>query len=266
MSINVKKTDQTVEFSNAGGKPCATYHYTDMYKSFFRGLYTPSGKDVVAPPPKDHPHHKGLQFGLCTSQANFWEEDKKSEPPDNQLTIGMQQTTKLDLLTGNLIGFTQEIDWRTDTMSVLTETRTIVVEEKPAAYVWTWTTTLTAVAADVQIVRSVWGAPGYCSPDFGYCGLGLRLAEDVFQNGEVVPPQHCGSKPSNISFQGNGAAVTFVQKPGQSDALFVSTYQNVYPYGPGGPGFAFLTFVPTPRDLGKGESIALSYIVTVSDI
>ena len=263
MSINVKKTDQTVEFSNADGKPCGTYHYMDKFKSFFRGLYTPSGKNVVASPPREHPHHKGLQFGLCTSVANFWEEDKASEPPDNQLTIGVQRNAKLDLLTGSEIGFTQVIDWRTDTMSVLSETRTISVQQNPDAYVWTWDTKLTAVAADVQIVRSVWGAPGYCYPDFGYCGLGLRLAADVFQNGNVVPPQQCGSAPTSISFQGDGAAVTFEQTAEQANALFVTTYQNAYPYGPGGPGFAFLTFVPTPRDL---ISLELRYIVTVSDI
>jgi hypothetical protein len=61
--------------------------------------------------------------------------------------------------------------------------------------------------------------------------------------------------------------VTFEQTAEQANALFVTTYQNVYPYGPGGPGFAFLTFVPTPRELKKGgESLDLSYIVTVADI
>jgi hypothetical protein len=267
MPLQIKKTDQLVEFSSADGKPCATYHYMDKFKSFFRGLYTPSGKEVVASPPPEHPHHKGLQFGLCTSEVNFWEEDKASEPPHNQLTIGMQHNTKLDLLTGSEIGFTQVIDWRTDTMSVLNETRTISVQETPAAYVWTWDTRLTAVAPDVQIVRSVWGAPGYCDPDFGYCGLGLRLAADVFQDGEVLPPQQCGSKPTtSISYQGKGAAVTFQQTAGKPNALFVSTYQNAYPYGPGGPGFAFLTFVPTPSELKGGETLELGYIVTVSDI
>jgi len=267
MPINIKKTDQTVEFSNADGKPCGTYHYMDKFKSFFRGLYTPSGKDVVAPPPLDHPHHKGLQFGLCTSEVNFWEEDKASEPPHNQLTIGEQHNTSLSVLTGNEIGFTQVIDWRTDTTSVLSETRTISVQEKSPAYVWTWQTKLTAVEPDVQIVRSVWGAPDYCSPDFGYCGLGLRLASDLFKDGTVVPPRQCGSTPTCISFQGNGAVVTFEQTAEQANALFVCTYQNAYPYGPGGPGFAFLTFVPTPLELKKGgESLDLSYIVTVSDI
>ena len=47
----------------------------------------PSGKDVVAPPPPDHPHHKGLQFGLCASDVNFWEGDKAHEPSNRRLTI-----------------------------------------------------------------------------------------------------------------------------------------------------------------------------------
>ena len=76
MSLYIKKTPQSVTISNADGKLCGTYHYVDMFKSFFRGLYTPSGKDVVACPPPEHLHHKGLQFGLCTSEANFWEEDE----------------------------------------------------------------------------------------------------------------------------------------------------------------------------------------------
>jgi hypothetical protein len=40
--------DQTVEIRDTGGKLCGSYHYQDPFKSFFRGLYTPNGKDVVA--------------------------------------------------------------------------------------------------------------------------------------------------------------------------------------------------------------------------
>src|SRR5689334_5945102 len=70
MSISINKTAETVEFLNpTSKKTCATYHYEDMFKSFFRGLYTPAGHDVVAWP-TDHPHHKGLQFGLTTDLAN----------------------------------------------------------------------------------------------------------------------------------------------------------------------------------------------------
>lgn len=266
MPLYVKKTPQSVAISNAAGKLCGTYHYVDMFKSFFRGLFTPSGKDVVACPPPEHLHHKGLQFGLTTSAANFWEEDEANEPAGNPpLTIGKQQTRKLDLLPGGVIGFTQDVWWGTDTQTILNETRTISVQEQPSSYVWNWRTKLTA-AAPVKIVRSVWGAPGYCQPDFGYCGLGLRLAPDLFQNAAVVPPQKCGSTPAGVSFRGNGAAVTFMQDVSQANALFVSTYQNTYPYGPGGPGFAYMTLVPTPRDLNSGESLELNYIITVSDI
>jgi hypothetical protein len=62
----------------------------------------------VAPPPPDHPHHKGLQFGLCASDVNFWEGDKAHEPSNRRLTIDRQQTTKLERLPpaeGN--GFSQ---------------------------------------------------------------------------------------------------------------------------------------------------------------
>jgi hypothetical protein len=125
---------------------CGTYHYTDPYKSFFRGLYTPTGKDVVASPPPDHPHHKGLQFGLTTSRANFWEEPGAAVP-NNKLPFGQQQTTALKL-------------------------------------------------------------------------------------------------------EGTG---------------FMTTYDDQPPYA-GGPGFAFMGFIPIPRDLKKGDRLEASYIITVSDV
>ena len=39
---------QVVEFRDTDGRLCGTYHYDDPYKSFFRGLFTPNGLDVVA--------------------------------------------------------------------------------------------------------------------------------------------------------------------------------------------------------------------------
>jgi hypothetical protein len=62
MTINIKKTDQTVEFTNADGKLCATYHYMDKFKSFFRGLYTPNGKDVVL---------DSVSFLICSRTATL---------------------------------------------------------------------------------------------------------------------------------------------------------------------------------------------------
>ena len=267
MSLSIKKTEQSVEIHDIGGQLCGIYHYEDPFKSFFRGLCTPGSKDVVAVPPPDHPHHKGLQFGLCTSLANFWEEPG-APVPDNKLPFGKQQTTKLELLpSGHGIGFTQEVLWATDKELVFNETRTISVKETPGAYVWTWQTTLTA-ARDVQITRSVWDVPDYCSPGlrYGYCGLGLRLARELFQEAEVLPANvKCGSKPTRVSFRGKGAQVSFVQQATLPNALFVSTYEGKPPHGPG-PGFAFMGLVPIPYDLKQGHSLEGKYVITVSDV
>lgn len=263
------KTEQTVEIRDTFGKLCGNYHYEDPFKSFFRGLYTPSGKDVVACPPWDHPHHKGLQFGLCTSEANFWEEPGAQVPPDNKLPFGKQQTMKLELLSpGDGIGFTQDVLWGVDNEQIFSETRKISVKEARGAYVWTWQTTLIA-ARDVQIVKSVWEVPIYCSPwlGYGYCGLGLRLARDLFQNGEVLPlDTNCGSTPACVSFKGKEAEIRFEQDAQQANALFVSTYEGAPPYAPGGPGFAFMSLVPIPCDLKQGESLEGTYVITVSDV
>jgi hypothetical protein len=83
-----------VEFMDEG-RLCATYHYNDdRYKSFFRGLFTPKGHDVVASPPPDYPHHKGLQYALCTKDVNFWEE--KPAPPRLPSLIGSQVNKSLE--------------------------------------------------------------------------------------------------------------------------------------------------------------------------
>lgn len=67
MNVQIGKT---VEFRDSDGKVCAIYHFDDPFKSYFGVLLTPGGKNVVAPRPADHPHHKGLQFGLCASDVN----------------------------------------------------------------------------------------------------------------------------------------------------------------------------------------------------
>ena len=102
---------QAVEFRDTDGRLCGTYHYDDPYKSFFRGLFTPNGLDVVAPPPPDHPHHKGLQFGLCAEDVNFWEE---SADPDKR-RIGRQETQSIAPLSGSdATALRQQIVWRDD--------------------------------------------------------------------------------------------------------------------------------------------------------
>jgi hypothetical protein len=251
--------DDTLEIHDNSGRLCGIYHYGDPFKSFFRGLYTPSGKDVVAPPPLDHPHHKGLQFGLCASDVNFWEESLTAEPKDHQIPIGNQRSGKPVLLPpADGIGFTQQVVWARDKVITFNETRRISVTAIPGAYVWVWRTTLIA-ERNVEIIKSVWSMePGL----IGYCGLGLRLVRDLFQGGTVSPPGAVsGSTPTTVSFLGNGAAVTFQQDAAQANALFVSFYG-------GNPDFAFMALGPTnlqPRTLAKGEHLDGTYVVTVAD-
>lgn len=250
--------EDTVQIRDSAGRLCGVYHYQDPFKSFFRGLFTPSGKDVVAPPPPDHPHHKGLQFGLCASDVNFWEESLSAEPPDHQIPIGNQRSAKPQLLPpADGIGFTQEVVWARDIVVSFRETRRISLIAVPGAYVWTWRTTLVA-ARDVDIIRSVWSMqPG----QIGYCGLGLRLAKDLFRGGTVSPPSAVsGSIPPVVSFEGNGATVTFAQDTAQANALFVSRYG-------GDPDFAFLALGPTnlhTRTLKCGDRLDGTYVVTVA--
>lgn len=211
--------ERVVEFRDAGGKLCGSYHYDDPYKSFFRGLYTPNGHDVVALPPRNHPHHKGLQYGLCAEDVNFWEEK------DDSRRVGRQQTEKLDLFSGSDgIGFSQELIWQDDVCVSFHETRTISVQTRtPTAYVWTWQTTLTA-ARDLQLIKSAWvQGPS----QIGYCGLGLRLARGLFQKSTLSPNAPSGSTPGSVAFRGTGAEVKFEQDTQmQKNVLYVSFYSE----------------------------------------
>jgi hypothetical protein len=104
-------------------------------------------------------------------------EDANSEPGHRR--IGKQVTEQivaeqLDLVD---LGFTQQIVWqdvwRDHVCVSFRETRRISVQPTTSGYVWSWQTTLTA-ERDVNLVISAWPQRG------GYCGLGLRLALELF--------------------------------------------------------------------------------------
>ena len=264
--------DKVIEIRDSTGRLCGTYHYEDPFKSFFRGLYTPSGVNVVASPPPEHPHHKGLQFGLTCRDVNFWEESLAAEPGDCQLPIGVQQTTqllRLDPTQGN--GFLQEIQWRQGQTITFQETRIVSVKEvfvsgALKAYAWNWRTRLTA-KRNVTIISSVWGENGNCGRSLGYCGLGLRLIRDVFQRAHVEPHDaKSGDKLTSVSYigqyLGKPVTVTFGQDPLQRSVFFLSFYG-------GNPDFAFMALGPTnsppPLPLGAGETREWKYDVTVAD-
>ena len=179
--MDARIIEGVVEFTD-DGRPCGTYHYNDdPYKSFFRGLFTPNGHDVVQPPPPDHPHHRGLQYALCTKDVNFWEE--KPGPPPLPSLIGRQVNKSLDQFrSGDEVGFKQVLSWWDDVMKeTFEETRTISVKRTPSAYVWTWHTSLTAKRNNVVLIKGPWAAWSKYGM-VAYYGLGLRLADAFFKN------------------------------------------------------------------------------------
>ena len=254
------RIEKCVEFRDATGRLFASYHFDDPYKSFFRGLCTPRGQDVVAVPLPDHPHHKGLQYGLCAEDVNFWEED--NDPANRR--IGRQHNQKLDLLTGaGAVGFRQELVWQDETCVSFYETRKISVEQRtPSAYAWTWQTVLTA-ARDLRLVVSAWPQNG------GYCGLGVRLASDLFLKKSTVMlvpdgSRVSGSIPESISVRGTDAEVKFEQDTQlQKDVLYLQGCNKSSE-----DDFAFISLGPTNRDprvLKKGECLKGAYVITVVD-
>jgi hypothetical protein len=249
-----------VEFRDDNRKVFAAYHFRDPFKSFFRGLLTPNGCDVVCPPPQDHPHHKGLQYGLCADDVNFWEEQDPDHPSRR---IGRQVTETLKLRPpGHGAGFVQDLVWRDAVCVSFKETRTISVERlTQPAYSWTWRTTITA-ERDLRLIKSAWSeGPG----QRGYCGLGLRLAPDLFNKSSLVPPlpSDMPETPKTVTFHGRGVNVTFAQDTTrQQDAVFVS------PSELNQLDFTFMSLGPTniaPRRLKTGERLEREYTVTVAD-
>jgi hypothetical protein len=243
-----------MDVHDRSGRLCGRYHSADPYKSFFRGLCTPKGQDVVSPPPADHPHHKGLQYGLCAEDVNFWEEDAKSEPGHRR--IGRQVTEKLDRFE---LGFSQEIVWRDDGCVSFHETRRISVQPTTSGYVWSWQTTLTA-ARDVDLVVSAWSATR------GYCGLGLRLAPELFlKKSKVTRVPASGDVVQSVRVQGTKAALTFEQ-----DTQFQQNVLYLQGCDPDSQDdFAFVSLGPTnaaPRTVKTGESLKGSYLITVADV
>jgi hypothetical protein len=252
-------TDEILEV-RASGRLCGSYHYQDRFISFFRGLYTPKGLDVVAPPPKDpkdHPHHKGLQYGLCAHDVDFWEETTQSA---HGRRVGRQVTQKLDPFD---IGFSQEVVWCDGACEIFRETRKISVQLTPPGFVWSWQTTLTAMR-DVTLDVSAWPVDG-----FGYVGLGLRLAPELFLKEStvtLVPAQRpvLGSTPQRVTVRGTKATLTFEQDPSQQNALYI---QGCEPSSR--DDFAFVSLGPTNAHgftVNKGNSLKGSYRVTVADV
>jgi hypothetical protein len=166
------------------------------------------------------------------------------------------------LSSNGVTGFTQQIVWLDDLCVSFTETRTVSVFKRAStAYEWIWRTALTATR-DLNLIRSAWAKP----PQIGDCGLGLRLARDLFQSSKLNPELSPGAAPGRITYQGVHAAVTFEQNIQiQRDVLYVSLYSDRP------EDFGFMSLGPTnsgpdPLVLKQGDRLDRTYVVTVSDV
>jgi len=261
--MNARIINDIVEFTNDDGHLCATYHYNDGPKSFFRGLFTPRGRDVVAFPPPDHPHHRGLQYALCTKDVNFWEE--KPGPPPLPALVGRQHNQSIERFQrGDEAGFSQVLIWCDDVKKdTFHETRTVSVQKTPSAYVWTWETRLTALREGVVLIKGPWAARIF-DGSVAYYGLGLRLnsaffteESQVFVNGKLTSVDEAlGQVGQPVALQGAGVQVMF--EPSR-DPLYINLQD-----------FVFMSLSPIPttvdeRPVPKGETIDERYVITVSD-
>lgn len=246
--------DGCVRFTDARGTEVGRYRYDDPYKPHFASLRTPAGVEVVQPPPADHPHHRGLQYGLCLADVNFWEESRDAEF-NHSPAIGVQVHRGIEGLPD---GFRQTLVWRDkdDSRVSFTETRTIRLGGQTASScTWTWDTVLVA-RRPVTIETSNWPGPGYC-------GLGVRLAPDTFLGGTLVPNARSGDVPAEVVFRGRAASVAFAQElVTQRDVLFVMGKAG------SADGFAFLALGRANGgavELAEGDLLVERFTVIVSD-
>jgi len=253
------------------------YRHTDAFKPHIHPLRTPLGHCVTACSPHDHKHHKGLMYALRPEDVNFWEEfaTVPAEVAGSQRHLDFREVVS----RGEQVSFTELLRWEAldGTLQSFDETRTISCRHDPAAraFVWTWTTKLTALR-DLHLIQSQWSSLLPDGKKVNYHGLGLRFRRDfggLTRNNELRTddvvfkdrfPQQMGSRPKSVTFIGSldetwpveRAGVSFHQT--QENALYVQ--DDVFP---------FMSLGPTndaPLILAKGNAIEESYTVTVFDV
>lgn len=227
------------------------YRADDPFKPHLSRLRTPAGHDLVVSRPHDHPHHKGVQFGLRTADLNFWEEQPL---PANPLPTGVQHPRALDIDApcGAVAGFRQELLWAAPDGSLPTfsEQRILRCEDTGRGYRWTWQTALTPLR-DVELAMSVWSMPLPDGRKVNYDGLGFRLRREFSGTGgnelrlddrPAAFADALGATPARIEFTGRIDAiwpvprVTLTLEQTRAGALF--TVENPFAWISVGPSNA----------------------------
>lgn len=256
----------------SGDRLAGAYRADDPHKPHLAKLRTPAGHDLVVCQPHDHPHHKGAQFGLRTTDLNFWEERANDANPT---PVGRQSPRALAVTSawGAVAGFEQELLWCAEDGSLPTfrEIRRIHCEDTGSGFRWIWRVALEPLR-DVGLAMSVWSMARPDGRKVNYDGLGFRLRRDFSGTGgnelalDGRPTgfaEALGQTPARVAFTGRidetmpVRRVTLALEQTRAGALF--TVENPFAWVSVGPSNA------GPVRWVRGVTWEETYTFTVSD-
>ena len=240
-------------------------------KPYIETLKTPSGKNILRASPHDHLHHHALMYALKVGDTNFWEELVPNA--GKQMTNDVQYIAVANSPTGRPT-VKSEINWRSNTQSLLLETREIsvtdrnTVSERPDAVLLDWQSTLRAPE------ETVLGGAG----SGHYYGLGMRFVQEMDKggrffnstgtnDGEIVRGDErltrCRWMGYTAKVDGEPVTVAVFDHPSNPVPM------TVFTMGDGGGAFAYMSATMNmhrePIRLAAGQTFAVKYRVVVWD-
>lgn len=256
----------------SGDRLAGVYRADDSHKPHLSKLRSPAGFDLVVCQPHDHPHHKGAQFGLRTTDLNFWEE-RAIESNPTPTGVQTPQALRITSAWGAVASFEQELLWSAADGSLPTfhERRTVSCEDTGAGYRWRWKTSLEPLR-DVELAMSVWSMARPDGRKVNYDGFGFRMRRDFSGTGgnELVldgrPSSFAdalGATPAKLAFTGRidetlpVRRISLTLEQTRGGALF--TVENPFAWVSVGPSNA------APVRWARGQTWEETYTFTVAD-
>lgn len=256
----------------SGDRLAGVYRADDSHKPHLAKLRSPAGYDLIVSRPHDHPHHKGAQFGLRTTDLNFWEERAL---PANPTPTGVQTPKTLNLLStwGATASFEQTLLWTAEDGSLPTfaERRVISCEDTGAGFRWRWHTALEPLR-DVELAMSVWSMARPDGRKVNYDGFGFRMRRDfsgtggnqlVLDGRDTSFADALGTTPAKLEFTGSidetlpVRRISLTLEQTRGGALF--TVENPFAWVSVGPSNA------APVRWARGQVWEETYTFTVAD-